>query len=266
MAREFRLLGDPVEHSLSPRIHAAAFAAWGVEDRYVLSRVSARDFARQLRAAARGGGGNVTLPHKEAAAALIDRPGEAVTATGACNCFWPDSDGGIRGDNTDVGGFVRALGEWAPELRAARVLVLGAGGAARAVIHALAGLGAGRVDLWNRTADRATVLAASREGVRSLERLPHSGDYDLVVNATRLGLDESDPLPIDLAGGVARRAFDLVYSSGGTAWVRHAGRLGIPARDGLSMLVYQAALSLRHWFPDREPPIEAMFDAVGTST
>ncbi|MDH3733318.1 MAG: shikimate dehydrogenase [Gemmatimonadota bacterium] len=263
MPREFALLGDPVSHSLSPAIHGAAFAAWGVNARYVLRRVDRRRVPEALLEVAARGGGNVTLPHKELVAKLVDEPTGAVVETGACNCFWPTATG-VAGDNTDVGGFLLALGDQAGGLAGATVLMLGAGGAARAVLHALQQVGVARVDIWNRTGSRAAALTAtSDENVVALDHLPDGGGYDLIVNATRLGLSNSDPLPIDLGGGVGRSVFDLVYSPSGTAWVRHAESLGVPARDGRSMLVHQAALSLRHWFPDREPSLSAMFAAVG---
>jgi len=277
---EFVLLGDPVGHSLSPAIHRAAFEAWGIAVRYRLRRVEADGLAAAVREAARGGGGNVTLPHKQAVATLIEEPMPDLLETGACNCFWMTSEGRLAGDNTDVAGFLAALDELAapgdgaaPDVPAApvsdgRVLVLGAGGAARAVVVALGRLGVASVDLWNRTPENARRLVAElKRGpgsvpIRALDRRPRDGGYALVVNATRLGLDASDPLPIELEDGVAQSVFDLVYGSGGTPWVRRAAGLGIPACDGLIMLVHQAARSLQRWFPDREPRISVMLEAA----
>lgn len=263
MGREFVLLGDPVGHSLSPAIHRAVFDAWKVEATYTAVRVGRHDFEGALRRAAPRGGGNITLPHKRAAATLVDVATSDVSATGACNCFWTNGDGTISGDNTDVGGFERAIHDFGVNVADANVLVLGAGGAARAVVHALHHLDAGRVEIWNRTAARAAKVAEEAQGhVEVLQRLPGEGDYDLVVNATARGLERGDPLPLDLRGGVAAAVFDLVYAPGGTDWVRHATELGIPARDGSGMLVHQAALSLERWFPDREPPLPEMLAAV----
>ncbi|MFV1985778.1 MAG: shikimate dehydrogenase [Gemmatimonadota bacterium] len=262
MGREFVLLGDPVAHSLSPRIHAAAFDAWGVDATYRAQRVEAAGLAAAVRSAAAGGGGNVTLPYKRAVAALLEDATPDVVETGACNCFWRDRGDTLAGDNTDVGGFIRALGDLDVEVTGAAVLILGAGGAAGAVVRAVQRLGAGRVEIWNRTTARARRLAAEVAGdVIVHDRLPEEGAYDLVVNATACGLRLADPLPMDLRGGTAA-AFDLVYAPGGTPWVKHAAALGIPATDGLGMLVHQAALSLRRWFPDREPPLKEMFRAA----
>lgn len=266
MPREFSLLGQPVDHSLSPRIHGAAFAAWGVDDRYVLRPVQASELDQAVLDAAARGGGNVTLPHKQAVARLLDRPTDAVRATGACNCFWKTPDGHLAGDNTDVGGFIRALEDFGLELSGSEVLVLGAGGAARAVLQGLHRLGVAHVDVWGRTESRVRAMVEDTAVPAAvLGALPSVGDYLLVVNATRLGLDPSDPLPVDLSSGFGGAAFDLVYTGNGTTWVRHAAALGIPATDGLGMLVHQAALSLRRWFPDREPPVAEMFAAVAPS-
>lgn len=261
--REFRLLGDPVAHSLSPAIHRAAFEAWGVDATYTLQRVGPDELERAVRDAADRGGGNVTLPHKRAVARLLDRGSPHVAATGACNCFWRTSEGSLAGDNTDVEGFLAAVRDLGADVSGGRALVLGAGGAARAALRGLQLLGARRIDVWNRTAERARRLVTELAGdLDVLERRPTEGRYDLVVNATRLGLDEADPLPLDLSGGLAETALDLVYGRHGTPWTRHADEHGVPAMDGTRMLVHQAALSLARWFPEREAPLDAMFAVV----
>ncbi len=268
----YALLGSPVEHSVSPAIHRAAFARLGVDARYEAVRVRADQLENAMRTWAERGGGNVTLPHKARAADLLDAPREAVRATAACNCFWRDSStGGLAGDNTDVGGFLAALGEL-PRFdgpSGARVLLLGAGGAARAVLHALLQAGAARVDVANRTASRARELLlrfgtgrdAGRVGVVPFGPPPEA-PYDLVVNATSLGLRLSDPLPLRLDGGAVGAVLDLVYGFDGTRWTQHARALGIPAADGLGMLVHQAALSIRRWLPGVEPPLGEMQEAA----
>ncbi|WP_420635533.1 hypothetical protein [Candidatus Palauibacter sp.] len=144
--------------------------------------------------------------------------------------------------------------------RGARVLLLGAGGAARGAVHALLEGGASSVEVLNRTAARAHALRAAvgGEALRVVETPDPGAAYDLVLNATSLGLSASDPLPLALDRGRFALACDMVYSAGETPWVRHARSLGIRARDGLEMLVGQAALSLKCWFPGRAPPVEAM--------
>lgn len=269
--RVFALLGDPVEHSISPAIHNAAFLQLDLDAVYVTLRVGEGEVGRVMRSVARRGagrgGGNVTLPHKERAARALDRATADVDATGACNCFW-EEDRALVGDNTDVGGFsdaVAALPE--VELADGRVLLLGAGGGARAVLRACLSAEVAAVEVLNRTRERATTMVeeVAGDGSSADARVATlggkeevGGSYDLVVNATSLGLRTDDPLPLELEGVETRAAFDLVYAPDpGTPWVRHAGSLGIPAADGLEMLVRQAGLSLTRWIGE-EPPLDAM--------
>lgn len=264
----FALLGRPVEHSLSPRLHRRAIRALGRDACYAALDVTADELPSAMRALARsGGGGNVTIPHKGRAARALDRASEAVRATGSCNTFWGDGEGGLAGDNTDPLGFREAVGGLLPgeePLAGRSVLVLGAGGGSRAVVHACLGGGAASVDVWNRTTERARRLAerfgddrvhviVDRDGIR--------GAYDLAVNATSLGLEETDPLPLPLDGLEVGAVHDLVYGAGGTAWTAHARRLGVPALDGTEMLVRQAAAALRRWFGEA-PPLEVLRDAL----
>jgi shikimate dehydrogenase len=158
--RVFALVGDPVAHSLSPIIQNAAMRDLGLDGVYGALRSNQEDMAGFVRGLARaGGGGNVTLPHKEKAATVVDISSTAVRRTGACNTFWM-KDGAIHGDNTDVEGFSRALLDFlgmGPE--GYRVLVLGAGGAARACLVALMDGDVEEIHLLNRTRDRARAVA-----------------------------------------------------------------------------------------------------------
>lgn len=267
----YAVLGRPVSHTLSPALHRAAFAHLGVDAAYGALSVAGEEVVPVMRALARsGGGGNVTLPYKERAAAALDRPSEAVRATGACNCFWGTETAELAGDNTDVEGFVGAAEGLVPGedegLAGLEVLLLGAGGAARAVLHGCLRSGASRIDLLNRTTSRAEEVARDvgpgGDRVRVLEGRREAAErYDLAVNATSLGVDPGDPLPLDLSELEAGGAFDLVYGRETTDWVRHARRLGLPARDGRAMLVRQAAASVERW-TGREVPREVLAGAL----
>ncbi len=269
--RSLTLLGDPVGHSKSPLVQNAAFAAAGVDGVYVAVRCALDDLQGFMRGLSRaGGGGNITLPHKERAASVVDVASPAVRRTGACNTFWGDEDGRVHGDNTDVGGFRQALKSFVEGSPAGiRVLLLGAGGAARAALMGLLEEDAGEVVVYNRTAERARAVARRIGGQRArvapiLEDL-RSESFDLVVNATRLGLGESDPTPLDFdllhrVGG----AMDLVYGSKPTPFVRAAEALGIRATDGTEMLVQQAAASFERWW-DEPAPVEIMRAAMEKS-
>jgi len=217
------------------------------------------------------GGGNVTVPHKESAARLVDVRSTNVERTGATNCFWLDAEGRLVGDNTDVGGFLAATRDLDGfSLEGAAVLLLGAGGAARAVAAACASARVRKLDVWNRSAGRAEALISdlglARIGTVALAPAASAEGYDLVVNATSLGVDRGDPLPLELEAGRFRYAFDLVYGPGGTDWTRHASEAGIRSIDGHSMLVSQAVLSLERWIgvvADREGVARAMWKAAG---
>lgn len=264
--RLFALLGDPVSHSLSPAFQNAALRAAGLDGVYVALRCGPSEVAGLIRGIAHaGGGGNVTVPHKEAAAAAVDRPTATVERTGACNTFWLEN-GEVWGDNTDVAGARAAIRALTGEDASESVLVVGAGGAARAVLCALEG-SARRVTLLNRDLRRAQELAArfASESLR-IDVLPLDGDlsdrsFDLAINSTSLGLRPSDPLP-PTGGARFAAALDVVYSPTGTPWVHHLRAQGIPAADGREMLLQQGAAAFRRWW-GAEPPIDAMRAALG---
>lgn len=256
----YAVLGDPVSHSRSPAMHNAAFRADGRDACYEARAVPASQCGAVLRdLALRGGGGNVTAPHKERVLPFLDRRTEAVEATGACNTFWAE-DGAVWGDNTDVAGFAAAWRKATAGLPGPmEVLVLGAGGAARAVLPALlADVRVGRAAVWNRSRERAE--AALRRFGSSRTALAEDWrrcEADAVVNATSAGMNGS-AAPVDLERMAARpRALvDLVYGTEATALVGQAERLGIAASDGREMLVRQAEASYARWFG--APPPEGV--------
>jgi len=266
-SRVFALLGDPVGHSLSPEIQNAAMSTAGVDGVYVAMATLEADLAGLMRGLARsGGGGNVTLPHKEKAASILDRPNSTVRRTGACNTFWAEDDGTVVGDNTDVEGFRRAIARFIQGgPRDARVLMLGAGGAARAALVALLDDGVEEVRILNRSVERARLVSRriGGERVRVVTAASELSDenFDLIVNATRLGLEEDDPLPLDLeVPGRVGAVFDMVYAENGTPFVRAAEARGIRATDGIEMLIQQGAAAFERWW-DIEAPLEAMREA-----
>jgi len=258
------LLGAPVSHSLSPRMQGAALAAAGIPLSYEALHVEPEELTDVLRRlAAEGAAGNVTIPHKEGVAAACDRLTPVAALVGAVNTFWVQG-GLLWGDNTDVGGFdllARETLGGSPE--SVRVAVLGAGGAAAAVLVAVNGWEGCSVALHARGQERARQLVRrlklNEAGGGRVEVVPTVSDAvrgaALVVNATPLGLREGDPLPVpieELQPGAA--VLDLVYRRGGTRWVREAREAGHPAADGLGMLVEQGALAFSRWLgvePDR---------------
>ena len=253
------LLGHPLGHTLSPRIQNAALAAAGLDVRYEALDVPPSAVDDALRALRRArGAGNVTIPYKEVVRDACDRLTATATAVGATNTFWTAVDGALVGDNTDVGGFEASIRQLLGEIpRDARVAVLGAGGGAAAVLHAMERWHGATVRLYARTHARAERLVRRFRvpGTIVDNVMDAIEGATLLINATPVGLrDESLPvsvarLPRDCA------VFDLAYRLGETPLVRTARAAGHRAMDGLPMLVEQAALAFEAWFgiaPDRD--------------
>ncbi len=263
--RLLAVVGDPIAHSLSPRMQNAALAALGADAVYVALRTCPDTLELVVRGVlAAGGALNVTVPHKRAVVPLLDEPSALVRRTGACNTVWGGLRG-ITGDNTDVAG-IRAEAEALVAGRAVgRVLLLGTGGSARAEAVAVADAWPlAQVEVLSRGARRAEEFTrwAAEAGVAM--HAPDEAPVDLVVNATPLGLSGSDPMPVDVSVLHRRRAgavLDLVYRPGGTALVRAARAEGIAAVDGRGVLVAQGAASLA-LFLGVTPPLQVMRAAV----
>ncbi len=266
--RVFALLGDPVAHSLSPRIQNAALAAAGLDGVYVALSCLPEDVPFLMRGLARaGGGGNITIPHKATALRGLAARSAACERTHACNTFWQEG-ARVVGDNTDVYGFDSALRGLVGDFRNGDVLLVGAGGGAAAALVALLDGDVGRVTIVNRTPRNAQFLASRvaslDKRVRIVSGLPAiaSESFDIAVNATPLGLRDADPLPAPIDGAPGyRAAFDMVYSPLGTAWVHAAEAAGIRAIDGKEMLVCQAAAAFERWW-QRPAPLDAMRAAL----
>jgi shikimate dehydrogenase len=267
------VIGYPVGHSLSPLLHNAAFAAWGLNWISVGFEVApgkiaaALDGMRALEVA----GVSVTMPHKADVASLVDECSDVATRLGAVNCVI-NRDGVLRGDNTDGAGFLASLGRAARfDPAGKRCLVVGAGGAARAVTLALAGADAAAVTVVNRTAARAVEVAAlagtvGRAGKTGEGLEAVVAEADLVVNATPVGMEGSGAAnagslfaPSLLHEGQV--VVDLVYVPRPTPWLNAAREAGATTVDGLGMLVHQAAVQLELW-TGLAPPVDVMWKAA----
>ncbi len=262
------VIGDPVGHSLSPRLHNAAFDALGLDWVSVAFPVpdgSATDAVAGMRALGIAGL-SVTMPHKTAVVALVDRLTPVADVLGAVNCLYRDGDV-LVGDNTDGIGFVASLWRGAgfdPDGR--RCLVIGAGGAARAVVRALADHGAAEVVVVNRTAERAATAAALAGDRGRVGGPDDARAADLVVQATPAGMADSssaDERPLVDPGrlGAGQVAADLVYHPRMTRWLFDSAAAGATPVGGLGMLVHQAAAQLERW-TGQPAPVEAMWAAV----
>lgn len=263
MNRRAFVVGWPARHSRSPLIHRYWLSRHGIDGDYRAEEVPAEDIDAFLSGFGEAGylGGNVTVPHKERAFALAGRRTPVAERLGAANTLWIE-DKILCADNTDVHGFAANLDDRMPSWRnAGTALVLGAGGAARAVVLALLEAGIGEVLVLNRTAARADVLAERFGGAVSghgLEALPRLiGGAGLIVNTTSVGMSGREALKIDWTD--ARRdaiATDIVYVPLETEFLRAAAAAGLRTVDGLGMLLHQAAPGFERWFGVR-PTVDA---------
>jgi len=265
------VMGHPVAHSRSPMIHGYWLKTLGIPGAYELKDLTPEQFPDFVKNLEANGyvGGNVTVPHKQAAYRLVERRDAAAEAIGAVNTLWLEN-GRLMGGNSDTHGFIANLDGRAPDwnVPGCRAVVLGAGGAGRSAVYALSERGA-QVDLVNRTVARAEELAARfgpRVRAHGFDALPRLlGEADLLVNCTSLGLAGKPPLEIDLAP-LRRSAvvYDVVYVPLETGLLAAARKRGHRTVDGLGMLLQQAGFGFRKWFggnPQVTPELRAMLEA-----
>jgi shikimate dehydrogenase len=258
----FGLVGNPVEHSLSPPMHEAAYDALGMDARYVTFEPARDDLAAALTGAGALGirGLNVTIPFKQEVLELVDGD-DLATRIGAVNTVDFSGDR-PTGHNTDAEGVVRAFDHHGVQLAGATAVVVGAGGAGRAAAFALADAGA-TVRIANRTVETAETLADEVGGTaHSLDELPTIvAGADVLVNATSVGMEEAEtPVPPSaLHGDLA--VLDAVYAPLETELLADAAAAGATTIDGAWMLLFQGAAAFELW-TDRKPPVDAMNDAL----
>ena len=271
--RRAAVLGWPIGHSRSPRIHGHWIAAHGLDARYDAIAVDPATAPDWFARFADHGlvGANVTIPHKETALAACDEVADHARRLGAVNTLWLE-DGRLFGSSTDGEGFLANLADGAPGWRthdrADTVLLLGAGGAARAIIDALLSSGTGRIILLNRSLGRAQALVDHFGAAFPAARLEAAGfdafaavapEAGLLVNTTALGMQGQPPLTLDLAPlAEAATVTDIVYTPLETGLLRAARHRNHPVVDGLGMLLHQAVPGFERWFGIRPEVTEAL--------
>jgi shikimate dehydrogenase len=277
------LLGHPVAHSLSPRFQQAALDALGIDARYEAWDTPDADLRVAVERLRSGDmlGANVTVPHKVAVAGLVDRPDPLAALVGAVNTI-VRRDGLLYATNTDVAGVLRAIEEAGVTVRGSNVLLLGAGGAARAVVVAMQQGGAASLTIANRTLEKARQLVAVAGADLAVQVCPLDSTSDaasealrgammraeLVIHSTSLGMrhgpdEQATPVPPEMFRA-EQTAFDLVYAPERTPFLNAAERAGARTIGGLSMLVHQGAESFRLWTGEA-PPLDVMFAAARTA-
>ncbi len=264
------VIGSPIAHSKSPRLQNYWLKTYGISGFYVPMEVASANLRDVLNTLPKMGfvGTNVTLPHKEAVLELADEVSDRAAAIGAANTLTFQPDGRIHADNTDGFGFIENLRQGAPRWQAqtAPALLLGAGGAARAVLAALLEDGADRIFLTNRTRERAEKLAeefGNRVQVMNWDEIADIlGQIGLLVNSTVLGMTGKPELSLPLDALTPETVVtDLVYAPLETQLLRAAKERGCVTVDGLGMLLYQAVPGFERWFGAR-PVVDAETRAV----
>ena len=266
------VIGWPIEHSRSPLIHGYWLKKYGITGSYSKQAVRPEDVAAFLRSLGDLGfaGCNVTVPHKEVAFAVAERRDASAEAVGAANTLWLDA-GVLCAANTDTYGYMSHLTACAPQWKegAEPVCILGAGGAARAIVYGFLEAGVSEVRVFNRTRDRAEVLAADfGSRVRAYdwsERSRQSIDARVLVNTTAVGLKGAGDLGIAFAGFNPRCVVsDIVYVPLETGLLRDARLAGLATVDGLGMLLHQAVPGFERWFgvrPEVTGELRAIIEA-----
>ena len=258
------VIGSPVRHSLSPLLYNTAFAELGIDWRFVAFDVAPGHAVDALAAMRTFGlrGMAVTMPHKDDVARLVDHPSDAVQRLAACNCVFRRGDDTLEGHNTDGDGLFDSIAEQTGfVVTGRRVVVFGAGGAARSIIEAAGRGGATDIAVVNRSSDKAAVAAA----LATTARVGAEDDIDradLVVNATSVGMSGDESLPFSpalLRPGLL--VADIVYKPLVTPLLAEATRRGATPIDGLGMLIHQAARQFTIW-TGRQAPVSAMTTAA----
>jgi shikimate dehydrogenase len=266
------LIGYPVEHSLSPAMQNAAFVERGLDYRYVLLPTPSEQLEERIRDCVAQGfaGWNVTVPHKQAMMPFLDEMSDEVRATGACNTVRVE-DRRLVGFNTDIAGFMRGLEEAGGIEPGSKAVLLGAGGAARAVAFALGSAGHPVVVLSRRLEQAAQLVETLSCHLRRISAglldqvtlATYLADADLLVNCTPAGMwpdVESSPLPEGVCLPAGLLVYDLVYRPRPTRLLQEASAAGCRTQDGLAMLVNQGAAAFKIW-TGVEAPVESMREA-----
>ena len=271
------LIGDPVEHSVSPAMHNAAFSHLKLDYIYLPFRVGEKHLAGAIDGARALDirGLNVTIPHKRSIMEYLDHIHDDAAAMGAVNCII-NRDGKLHGRNTDYLGFIEPLKNRNILLTGASVCLVGCGGAARSALYALVKESVGRIFLVNRTEKNAIDFIGWSAKNLSFDKITYSGDPEsvsgsnlrdiqLLVNTTPLGMFphiDACPLPVDFSFSGVETVYDLVYNPWKTELLKRAENSGAGTINGFEMLIIQGLYSMAYWFPDRKDEIFTMRETI----
>jgi shikimate dehydrogenase len=265
------VVGNPIGHSRSPALHGHWLQQYGIKGHYIPIELRPEHFENGIRALPKLGfrGINVTIPYKETILSMADQVSDRAALIGAANTIMFREDGGIYADNTDGYGFIANIEQNAPEwsAKAGPALVLGAGGAAKAIVAAMVQAGAPEVRIANRTRNRAEALR-DRFGARVTVvdwnmAAGAMAETATIINTTSLGMEGQPPLNLTFeAAPKTALATDIVYAPLITPFLARAAEAGLSTVDGLGMLLHQAAPGFQHWFGVRPEVDETLRTAV----
>ena len=269
MGKSFAVIGDPIDHSLSPNIHSAAFRELNLDESYIAYRIPKGELEEGIQGLKKIKitGFNVTIPHKIEMMKYLDKTDESCSIIGAVNTVSND-DGILKGYNTDMDGFLDAFKKKDLPIENSKILLLGAGGAARAIVAAFAKEKAKKIKIANRTIEKAEKLSdfSNKIGLESnpitIEQVGDSArDYDIIVNATSLGL-KNEPSPISFDGiNKDTIVYDIVYMPMNTNFIKNAKEKGAKIIYGYEMLLGQATRAFEIWH-EMKAPYNAMKRAL----
>lgn len=278
MKKLYAVIGDPIAQSMSPAMHNEWFRAYNIDAHYHAFRVKREDLADAVKGFKAIGiaGFNVTVPHKEAIISLLDGLDPLAESIGAVNTV-KNENGRLIGYNTDGSGYLKGLLADLPSLHDKKVLIVGAGGAARAIYFTMAKEGVKSIDIANRTVEKAMklrddcpyeVITEVFSPGQAEEKLD---DYDVIIQTTSIGMvPETNAKPLSLRR-LKKDAFvsDIIYNPPETKFLRSAVEKGARVQNGLYMFVYQGALAFEKWtgiFPDVEPMKQLVLKKLGGKT
>jgi len=269
MGKSFAVIGDPIDHSLSPNIHSAAFRELNLDCSYIAYRIPKGELKEGIEGLKKIkiDGFNITIPHKVDMMKYLDKTDESCSLIGAVNTV-SNKDGVLKGYNTDMDGFLEPFKKKKLNIENAKVLLLGAGGAARAIVAGFAKEKAKRITIANRTLEKAVMLSefAKKIGLDAnpikIEDVKESAkDYDIIVNATSIGL-KNEPSPISLNGIDEKTIiYDIVYMPMNTDFLKNAKEKNAIIIYGYEMLLGQAVRAFEIWH-GMEAPYNAMKKAL----
>ncbi|WNS74372.1 shikimate dehydrogenase [Bacillus sp. DTU_2020_1000418_1_SI_GHA_SEK_038] len=275
MKKFFAVIGDPIAHSMSPAMHNDLFQAYGIDAHYQPLHVKREDLADAIKGLKAIGisGFNVTVPHKETIIPLLDELDPLAQSIGAVNTV-VNLEGKLIGYNTDGSGYVKGLQEEMPNLKDKKVLVIGAGGAARAIYFTIAAAGAEKLDICNRTVSKAAIIKNEcpyyvNSDVYDIRNAEENLElYDLVIQTTPAGMaPKIQDLPLSLHNlKEGALASDIIYNPLETIFLKEAKNKGASIQNGLNMFVYQGALAFEKWtgtFPDTNRMRDIVLSQLG---